>query len=43
MNRKWVGAAPEGALGKDVLTLSMEPGMDQAIIMAMVMINDAMK
>ncbi|KAJ8623609.1 hypothetical protein MRB53_032138 [Persea americana] len=43
VDRKWGVAAPEGALGKDVLTLCMEPGMDKAIIMAMVMINDAMR
>ncbi|XP_058076780.1 protein LURP-one-related 8-like [Magnolia sinica] len=42
VNRK-CGSAPETLLGKDVLTLSMQPGMDQAMIMAMIMINDAMR
>ncbi|XP_010259522.1 PREDICTED: protein LURP-one-related 8-like [Nelumbo nucifera] len=37
------GAASESFLGKDVLTLTVQPGIDQAMIMAMVMINDAMR
>ncbi|XP_010269577.1 PREDICTED: protein LURP-one-related 12-like isoform X2 [Nelumbo nucifera] len=36
-------AASESFLGKDVLTLTVQPGVDQALIMAMVMINDAMR
>ncbi|KAF8401447.1 hypothetical protein HHK36_012387 [Tetracentron sinense] len=42
VNRK-CGAAPESLLGKDVLTLIVQPGMDQAMVMAMVMINDGMR
>ncbi|KAL5996167.1 hypothetical protein ACLOJK_026241 [Asimina triloba] len=42
VNRK-CGAAPETQLGKDVLTLSMQGCMDQAMIMAMIMINNAMR
>ncbi|KAK6941010.1 LURP-one-related [Dillenia turbinata] len=33
----------ESMLGTDVLALHVQPGTDQAMVMAMVMINDAMK
>ncbi|XP_068661915.1 protein LURP-one-related 8-like [Aristolochia californica] len=34
---------PYALYGKDVLTLCVQPGVDQALVMAMVMVNDAMK
>ncbi|WOL03298.1 protein LURP-one-related 8-like [Canna indica] len=37
------GFSPKKLLDKDVLTLSMQPGMDQALAMAMVMITGSMR
>ncbi|KAG9443825.1 hypothetical protein H6P81_015165 [Aristolochia fimbriata] len=37
------GTRPHELYGKDVLTLCVQPGVDQALIMAMVMVNDAMR
>ncbi|KAJ4968181.1 hypothetical protein NE237_014882 [Protea cynaroides] len=43
ISRKF-GTAPESSsLGKDVFTLTMQPMVDQAMVMAMVMISDAMR
>ncbi|XP_043710632.1 protein LURP-one-related 5-like [Telopea speciosissima] len=43
ISRKF-GTAPESSsLGKDVFSLSVQPGVDHAIVMAMVMISDAMR
>ncbi|XP_077219397.1 protein LURP-one-related 8-like [Tasmannia lanceolata] len=42
VNRK-CGVMPQTLLGKDVVTLRVQPGVDQAMVMAMLMINDAMR
>ncbi|MQL91693.1 hypothetical protein Taro_024306 [Colocasia esculenta] len=37
------GGARGELLGKDVLSMEIQPGMDQALVMALVMINNAMR